>query len=344
MTETSTIHYKGTIVNIHKGQKGGTYIIKNNKKKYLSASDIIYGGAIASTFGGIYGGAIFVRMNEQMGGSGISIKYKNKKRTIYVTKTGNFYYKEGGNKVTIQQDKNIYQNILKNVKPMIKNIEMRGGSRVVRNMINKETPHQTGGARQNIAAAGYVKMNSQLGGNGLNIRHKGKTIKVFITNSGKFYYKENNKKKYIQEGAGFGSIFGKIAKGIGKFGIKAAKMAAKVAKIAAKKAFMVGKMVAKKAVKLGVKVAKRVAKGAVKFGKKSFKKMFKKNQGSQGSQGSQGYQGGEDGYGAMMQSPQAMQAMQAFQAFQQPQEPVAQPQYQEPVAQPQYPPQYPPQY
>ena len=47
-------------------------------------------------------------------------------------------------------------------------------------------------------------MSEQFGGQGISVRIDGKSRKVFVTKSGKFYYKQGNKKVYVkQNGAGW---------------------------------------------------------------------------------------------------------------------------------------------
>ena len=64
-----------------------------------------------------------------------------------------------------------------------------------------------------IGGSMYLQMSEQFGGQGISVRIDGKSRKVFVTKSGKFYYKQGNKKVYVkQNGAGFSSMFKAMAK------------------------------------------------------------------------------------------------------------------------------------
>ena len=64
-----------------------------------------------------------------------------------------------------------------------------------------------------VGGSMYLQMSEQFGGQGISVRINGKYRKVFTNKTGKFYYKQNNKKVYIkQDGAGLASIFKGLAK------------------------------------------------------------------------------------------------------------------------------------
>ena len=60
----------------------------------------------------LIGGAIYNQMNEQSGGSGITITHKRKKYQVFVTKKGKFYYKQNGKKVMVQEGSGFFGSIV----------------------------------------------------------------------------------------------------------------------------------------------------------------------------------------------------------------------------------------
>ena len=60
----------------------------------------------------LIGGAIYNQMNEQSGGSGITITHKRTKYQVFITKKGKFYYKQNGKKVSIQEGSGLFGSIV----------------------------------------------------------------------------------------------------------------------------------------------------------------------------------------------------------------------------------------
>ena len=60
----------------------------------------------------LIGGAMYNQMNEQSGGSGITITHKRKKYQVFITKKGKFYYKQNGKKVMVQEGSGFFGSIV----------------------------------------------------------------------------------------------------------------------------------------------------------------------------------------------------------------------------------------
>ena len=60
----------------------------------------------------LIGGAMYNQMNEQSGGSGITITHKRKKYQVFITKKGKFYYKQNGKKVMVQEGSGFFGSVV----------------------------------------------------------------------------------------------------------------------------------------------------------------------------------------------------------------------------------------
>jgi hypothetical protein len=218
------------------------------------ASDVASSvGNVASGLRGIVGGTMYVHMSEQLGGKGISVRINGKIRKVFTTKNGKFYYKQQGKKVYIKQDgagfASMFKTIASKAMPFVKDFAMEQGQAMLQTAMTPTavaplavaplplplavaaiprvavtpvitqagvvpTLVQAGGAR--MVGPAYAIM--QTGGSGLKVRTGGKTVHVFVTKGGRFYYKQNGKKINVQRGSG---MFGNIMKSASKLGKKA---------------------------------------------------------------------------------------------------------------------------
>ena len=156
------VNHNGKNYKVYKGQQGGMYIVRKNKKVYLQSGSGRFADLRAAA----------------------------------------------AKKFAAAKD------MVKSAATTVGNVASGVASGVA--SVAKGTVNVIGTAAQSlnplamIGGSMYLQMSEQFGGQGISVRINGKYRKVFATKSGKFYYKQNNKKVSIKQDGGVG-FFGALA-------------------------------------------------------------------------------------------------------------------------------------